>query len=140
LAVAARDARKTYEFAIYPMIQALSPYDFELLVSLILDRTGWTRVTRVGGVTEGVDMEVENWASEERAFVQVESAASQQLLDDYITKFNDREGFNRMIFAVHSPSGALYSSQSNVHIWSGDRLSHLIVRLGLGEWIETKLA
>lgn len=140
LVVAARGTRDAYEGAVLKLVRELSPQDFELLISLILDRTGWTRLTRVGGVTEGIDLDVENWASEERAFVQVKGAASQETLEEYISRFNDRDHYARMIFAVHSPTSELRAPQKNVHVWTGARLSKLIVRLGLGEWIETKLA
>ena len=138
--VAAREGRLAYEHSVLALVQELSPQDFELLISLILDRTGWTRLSRVGGVTEGIDLDVENWASEERAFVQVKGSASQATLDEYIGRFNDREHYARMIFAVHTPTGTLRTAQPNVHIWTGNRLSELVVRLGLGEWLETKLA
>jgi hypothetical protein len=74
-------------FAAKAMLKQLSPQDFELLIGLILDRTGWTRISRIGRATEGIDMDVENWGSGERAFVQVKGAASQNELDDYIERF-----------------------------------------------------
>src|SRR5882724_7634669 len=77
-ALSSSNARHSYQQSIKKMIQTLSPYDFELLISLILERTGWVRLSRVGGPIEGIDMEVENWAIEEHAFVQVKSTANQE--------------------------------------------------------------
>jgi len=139
LVIEARQARATYQQSVRAMLKQLSPQDFELLISLILDRTGWTRISSIGGVTEGIDMDVENWGSDERAFVQVKGAASQDELDDYIERFQNRDHYNRMIFAVHSPRGQLRHSETNVHFWDDNQVAALAVRLGLGGWIETKL-
>ena len=59
----------------------------KLLVDLILSRSGWTRTARLGGVTEGIDVEVENAAIGEVAFVQVKSTADPSVLDDYVARF-----------------------------------------------------
>ena len=46
-----------------------------------------------------------------------------------------------MIFAVHSPIGTLVPpADLPVQLWTGDRVSELVVRLGLGKWVEGKLA
>jgi hypothetical protein len=46
-----------------------------------------------------------------------------------------------MIFAVHSPVGKITAppANSSVQLWTGERIADLVVRLGLGEWIERKL-
>jgi hypothetical protein len=141
-AVAATYARREYERSIKPMVQQLTPQDFELLISLILERTGWLRLSRVGGQEEGIDLEVENWAVDERAFVQVKSSANQATLDDYVERFRESPQYARLIFAVHTPIGNLAPPVETrpVHLWDGERLAHLVMRLGLGEWIERKLA
>ena len=141
-AVAAVHARREYECSIKPMVQQLTPQDFELLISLILERTGWLRLSRVGGPEEGIDLEVENWAVDERAFVQVKSSANQATLDEYVERFRESPQYARLIFAVHTPTGVLMPPHETrpVHLWDGDRLAHLVMRLGLGEWVERKLA
>lgn len=107
-ASAAVHARRNYEEAIARLVARLGPKDFELLVDLVLSRSGWTRIARLGGTTEGVDVEVENASTGEIAFVQVKSVASQAVLDDYIARFGlRRDRYVRMIFAVHSPKGSL---------------------------------
>ena len=106
--VSAALARQAYEATVAKMVARLGPKDFELLVDLILSRTGWARVAKLGGATEGIDVEVENVASDEVAFVQVKSIATQAVFDDYLARFNTRrEHYNRMIFAVHSPDGVI---------------------------------
>jgi hypothetical protein len=139
LVITAQQKRAACQQSVQAMLKQLSPQDFELLISLILDRTGWTRLSRIGGATEGIDMDVENWGSGERAFVQVKGAASQNELDDYIERFQNRAHYARMVFAVHSPRGQLRHSETNVQFWDDDRVAALAVRLGLGGRIETKL-
>jgi hypothetical protein len=137
----AADARTQYEAAVQNLIRRLSPRDFEQLVDLLLARSGWTRIASLGGNREGVDVEVENPAIGEIAFVQVKSAADQKVLDDYIHRFSRRrDRYTRMIFAVHSPKGPLVQPpESPVQIWTGGHLASVVVRLGLAEWLAGKL-
>ena len=107
-ALAAAAARQAYEAAVSKLVARLGDKDFEILVDLIPSRTGWARLAKLGGVTEGIDVEVENAAADEIAFVQVKSSADQSVLDDYVARFNDRrDRYQRMIFAVHSPRGPI---------------------------------
>jgi len=124
-------------------IQRLSPKDFELLIDLILARTGWARISTLGKTREGIDIEAENMTADEIAFVQVKSSATQKVLNDYVERFKERSDFyKRMIFAVHSPSSDLTPPVDlpSVQLWTADRVAELVVRLGLGEWVERRIA
>jgi restriction endonuclease Mrr len=77
LAIEVEKARDAYEVTIEQAIQRLSPQDFEHVVDLVLLRTGWARISTLGSTREGIDLEVENAAADEVAFVQVKSAATQ---------------------------------------------------------------
>jgi hypothetical protein len=138
----ASDARGAYQEAIQKVIQQLSWQDFEQLIEFILARTGWTRVSTLERTREGTDVEAENLTADERAFVQVKSIAAQTVLDDYVGRFNkQRDSYARMIFAVHSPKGTLKAPVDlPVHLWTGDRVADLVVRLGLGQWVESRLS
>jgi hypothetical protein len=138
---AAALAREAYEGAVAKLVARLGDKDFEVLVDLILSRTGWSRLAKLGGVTEGTDVEVENATSDEIAFVQVKSSATQAVLDDYVSRFNQqRDRYKRMIFAVHSPKGGLTPPDGQpVQIWTGKRIADLVVRLGLGDWVASRL-
>lgn len=139
--MAAAQARGAYETAIGALVARLGPKDFELLVDLLLSRTGWSRLEKLGGSTEGIDVEVENPALDEIAFVQVKSRANQQVLDDYVGRFLDRrERYARMIFAVHTPKGRIDPpADLPVQVWNAPRISHLVVRLGLGDWVANRV-
>jgi hypothetical protein len=136
------DRRRDYELAVQKVVQRLSPQDFEVLIDLILARTGWERIAERGGVREGIDDEAENPAAGEIAFVQVKSSADQQVLSDYVKRFQERrERYARMIFAVHSPNGALTApGELPVQIWTGEKVAELVVRLGLGRWVESRFS
>jgi hypothetical protein len=44
------------------LISELTPKDFEIMVDFILARTGWTRLSAVGGPQEDIDIAAENLA------------------------------------------------------------------------------
>jgi hypothetical protein len=142
-AINAADARTRYEAAIDKMVKELHWKDFELLIDLVFARTGWTRISVLGGTQKGIDLEVENLTIDEIAFVQVKSSANQAVLDCYIDQFKEQsDRYARMIFAVHSPDAKLTAPANDhrVQLWTGDRIARLVVRLGLGEWVESRLA
>lgn len=140
-AVAAMAARLAYQGAVSKLVARLRPKDFEVLVDLILARSGWTRLAKIGGAAEGIDVEVECPAIDEIAFVQVKGVAGQQTLDDYVERFsNRRDRYHRMIFAVHSPGGKLRAPANEpVQVWDGPKVAELVVRLGLGDWLAKRV-
>jgi hypothetical protein len=88
-------------------------------------------------VQEGIDLDVENAAMNERTFVQIKSTADQNVLNDYVRRFKKRGAvFDKMIFAVHTPKGILRADSYKIRIWTDDEIANLVVRLGLGERVE----
>ena len=140
-AEAAVKARCAYEDAVMKLVRRLGWKDFEVLVDLILSRTGWARVAVLGSVGEDIDIEAENASTEETAFVQVKSRASQAVLDDYVSRFSaQRDYYDRMIFAVHDCDGTLTLPEGlPAHIWTGQRIAQLVVKHGLGDWIAMRV-
>lgn len=138
----AAEARREYELAVRAVVQRIGWKDFEHLIDLILTRSGWDRISSLGNIQEGIDMEVENGATDEIAFVQVKSQADQKELDKYVERFNKRrDRCARMIFAVHTPNGTLTApANMPVQLWTGERVAKLVVRAGLGKWVENRLA
>jgi hypothetical protein len=141
-AASAASARAAYRQAVEKIVKRLSPQDFEQLIDLILSRTGWARISTLGKTMKGIDLEVENRTADEIAFVQVKSAATQNVLNDYVEQFKyQRDRYARMIFAVHSPNGTLTAPVDEpVHLWTCDRVAEFVVHTGLGEWVESRLA
>jgi hypothetical protein len=141
LARAAGLARRAYQDAIAKLVTELGPRDFEVLVDLILSRAGWVRLAVVGGTRADIDIEVENLALDEIAFVQVKSSAGQGTFNQYVQKFKDQKArYRRMIFAVHTPAGTLTPPEDrDIQIWTGDRIAELVVKHGLGDWVASRL-
>lgn len=146
---AAQEARSIYCSKISDVIKDLRWQDFESLMDMILARTGWARISSqglrdqsTGGVREGTDIDAENIASGDVALVQIKSSATQSDLNDYTERFKKRrEYYTRMIFAVHTPKVELKPEKGlPIQIWTGAKISDLVVHLGLGEWVENKLA
>ncbi len=137
----ARDARIAMIAVAAEMIAGLHWADFETLVDLIFARTGWQRISRVGGTQADTDLVLEQLATGETAFVQVKSKAAQAVLDDYICRFHRSGRFDRMFFVCHSPTGSLSLGDSaGVHLWAGDRLADVSVKAGLFDWLTERSA
>jgi hypothetical protein len=88
-----------------------------------------------------VDVECENLAIGEIAFVQVKSAAGQGVLDDYAERFQQRrDRYQRMIFAVHTKRGVLTPpGDPHIQLWDGERIAMLVVKLGLADWVASRI-
>jgi hypothetical protein len=67
-------------------------------------------------------------------------SASQKTLDQYVSRVDDAERFDRFFFICHSPEGDLVapSDRANVHLWTGRELASTILRLGLQDWVFEK--
>jgi hypothetical protein len=84
----AMQARAAVIAAADKLIGSLHQDDFETMVDLILNRSGWHRVSALGGIQKDADMIVEQAVTGETAFVQVKSQASQSVLESYIRIFD----------------------------------------------------
>ncbi len=137
----ARDARTALIEVATDMIAGLHWADFETLVDLIFARTGWQRISRVGGTQADTDLVLEQPATGEIAFVQVKSKAPQTVLDDYVCRFRRNGTYDRMFFVCHSPSGALsVNDTTGIHIWAGKWLADAAVKAGLFDWLTERSA
>jgi len=113
--------------------------DFETLVDLIFSRTGWQRISRVGGAQKDIDLVVRDVATGERAFVQVKSRAGATVLQDYVQRFESAGLYDRMFFVCHTESDRLDANlRDDLHLWSGRRLAELSVSTGLFDWLLEK--
>ena len=128
--------------ATLPLIQQLHQSDFELMVDLLFMRTGWRRISTLGGTMKANDLVIEQPATGERANVQVKSAASQSVLDDCISQFLE-SGADRFFFICHSPRGDLVIRNVTgkpVAIWSGAELARQAIGQGMVEWLMARAA
>tara|TARA_R110002110_G_scaffold312446_5_gene525799 strand:+ start:491 stop:1420 length:930 start_codon:yes stop_codon:yes gene_type:complete len=135
LVVRAREARAQTVAVASDMIKGLHWADFETLVDLIFNRSGWQRISRVGGTQADTDIVLELPTTGETAFVQVKSKAGQAVLNNYLQRFST-SSHDRMFFVCHSPVGSLqYDGTSGVHIWAGDDLADAAINAGLFDWL-----
>lgn len=122
------------------MIAALHWADFETLVDLILARSGWNRVSALGGTQKDADMVVEQAVTGETALVQVKSSASQQVLDRYIEIHDQSSVHDRLIFACHSEKTKLFAdTRDDVILWDRRGLARAAIRNGLIDWLTERV-
>ena len=133
-------ARFAYEQTTMTLVAELDPKDFEQLVDLLLTRSGWARISTLGGPVEGYDIEIESAATGEVAFVQVKSRAGTAEFVDYVRRFQARrERYSKMIFAVHRETSTLRSEPPDIHIWNIETIAKLAVRYDLVGWLERRV-
>jgi hypothetical protein len=131
----ARKARHQVTGVAVDLIRGLHWADFETLADLIFARSGWQRSTRIGGTLADIDLLMEQPLTGERAFVQVKSKASQDVLNDYIERFR-ASGYDRFFFVCHSARGTLeLPDEPGMHLLEGERLADAAVKSGLFDWL-----
>jgi len=132
----ARQAQAAMTTIAQKMIANLHWADFETLVDLIFSRSGWQRVSRVGGSQKDFDLVLEEPATGQSAFVQVKSRAGRDVLADYVERYDASDVYDRMFFVSHSILNEIpVSDRDDVHVWTGERLAEKVVRVGLFDWL-----
>lgn len=123
------------------LIATLHWRDFETLVDLLLARSGWHRVSTLGGTMKDADLYVQQAVTGETALVQVKSAASQATLDGYIARFDESGIWSRLIFVCHSPKSSLGAQdRPDVLVWAQRPLAEAVFRNGLFDWLVERVA
>jgi hypothetical protein len=124
------------------LIQRLPWRDFEQLIDLALARTGWLRISGLGGTAKDIDLVVEQAFTRERIAVQIKSTASQQVVDDYARRLNDRPAGERIMLVCHSPIGELAApatrSDRRLELLLDDAVAELSINAGLVDWIAAR--
>lgn len=133
-------ARQAILDATKEALQLLHWKDFETLVDVIFARSGWNRISALGGNQKLVDLELEQSVTNERMAVQVKSEASQAVLDQYIERIDEAGQFQRFVFICHSRKGALVAppGRSNIQVWTDQELAEAVFRTGLYDWVLEK--
>jgi hypothetical protein len=134
-------ARETMLDVTVDALQMLDWRDFETLVDLIFARSGWNRVSAIGGNQKLIDLELEQPMTRERAAVQVKSQASQTTLDDYARGVDEAAQFKTFFFVCHSWQGPppVTGDRDNVHVHVGRELAQAVHRTGLQDWVLEKI-
>jgi len=132
-------AREALIVTLEKVIDRLYWKDFETLIDLIFQRSGWPRVSRVGGSQKLVEFELENPVTGERSFAQVKAQTTQKTLDEYVERFARDAGYKQMFFVCHTAKGRLEPDNPDVFVWTGPKVAEMAVKTGLTDWILEKV-
>jgi hypothetical protein len=135
----AMDCREALVESLEKVIDRLYWKDFETLIDLIFQRSGWPRISRVGGSQNLIEFELENPVTSERSVAQVKSQASQKTLDDYVARFERDAGYKQMFFVCHTAKGALQTDDPDIFVWTGPKVADMVVKTGLADWVLEKV-
>ena len=135
----AMERREALVESIERVIDRLYWKDFETLIDLIFQRSGWPRITRVGGSQKLIEFELENPVTGERSFAQVKSQAKQKTLDEYVARFELDEGYKQMFFVCHTAKGNLQLDHPDIFVWTGPKVADMAVKTGLADWVLEKV-
>ncbi len=138
-ATRARASRSEMIAAVAELVRHLGPQDFELLVDLILTRSGWRRISAVGGAQKIVDMELTLPITGERAFAQVKSQSTQSEFGKYLAEAKAR-GADWMFYAVHSGPTIEPPAGAKCIIIDQKRSAEMAIDAGLYDWIAQRVA
>lgn len=134
----AQKAAAAFRQALVPLIRALPPQDFELLVDLIFARSGWRRVSLLGGTQKDIDLDLENAATGERAFVQVKCEASPAVIAGVRESFAEarsRGAYARLFLVSQSIDPAEIDAAPDEVVWGAAAIAAQVVDAGLGGWL-----
>lgn len=116
--------------------------DFETIVDLIFRGAGWRRVSVLGETMKFSDIELEDPINNDFYQVQIKSSSTYKEFEDYKMKF-DRSKYRKLFFVVHSPdaklAGVKNESGGEVQLILPDKLSEMVVDLGLTNWLMKKI-
>lgn len=123
-------------------IRLLHWRDLETLTDIIFARSGWHRITKLGGTQKLIDLALEQPTTNERCAIQIKSSASQRNLIEFVRLADETDDFDRLFFVCHSPKQDLKppTGRDDVHIWSAAELSKTTLRLGLADWVIEKVS
>ena len=122
-------------------IKKLNWKDFEILIDLIFRQSGWIRVGISGESVEFADLELYEPVTNNRYAVQIKQQADVNVLKEYISKFNSNI-FKKFYFVVGIPDKNLINynpSNEQIEILTPKRISELIIKLGLLDFILKKI-
>jgi hypothetical protein len=122
-------------------IRKLHWKDFETFVDLVFRESGWRRLSMLGGTMKFTDLELEDPITGDKYQVQIKSQATLKDFESYAKDF-DRQHHRKLYFVVHSPDKKLSTVQElpqDVELILPRRLSEMVVRLGLVDWLKAHI-
>lgn len=132
----AKSACENLVISLETLIRTFSDQDLELLIELIISRSGLKRIGVAGKQEELIDLEIQHPMTGEIYIVQVKSQAKKLEFLDYVVKFRDYKKNNqecKMIYAFHQ--GKIENNDDDIIIWDSRKIAELSLSNGLTEWI-----
>lgn len=138
VALAVQQAQDALVLGIERLIQRLSWSDFELLTDLILTRSGWRRISALGGMMKDVDLVVEQPLTGKRMAAQVKSAMNRHTLADYHNRLITSGAAETLLIVCHSPEADVVTAAAaygdTMQLLTGNALARLTIDCGLIQW------
>lgn len=115
--------------------------DFELLIGLIFQKSGWDRVSALGENAQGIDIELLDRINNERYAVQIKVKSG--ISDVVLFRDNFRNcGYRKRIFISIINDYAsidLSSRDEDLNLWGARDIAELVVKFGLVDWLINKI-
>ena len=127
--------KKNIEKSMADLLKMLHPKDFEYIVDLIFQYSGWKKLTPGAGVEKDLDLDLLMLLTNERAFVQIKSQTSNLQYNEYKEIFKKHElDYDRFYYVYHTweNKNVDYNTEDKkINFLDINKLSELIVELGL---------
>ena len=138
--VKAISSKSELEKSIQPLIQFLTPQNFELLVELIFANSGWRKTTSTGGNQKTTDLDLYNPITSQQVWVQVKSKTDPKEFRDYVEKhYSDRSNFETMYYVYHTCNvGEILNEDPQISVWDIETVATQVVANGLVDWVLNK--
>jgi hypothetical protein len=122
------------------LIKHLQWKDFETLIDLIFRQAGWQRLGATGKTQKTLDLDLFAPVTNERAIVQIKSESDLKEFEHYQKEFATMNGYDKFFYVVHSPKLDLLKHEidSDIKLYTLDKISELSIASGLVEWIIKK--
>lgn len=133
-AYAAKTARHELAENIKKLIKKLTPQDFELFIDILFSKSGWVRISPLGGTVADIDMELVMPLTDERAIVQVKSSTNRAQLRDYEDRLGQYDAA-RIFYVYHTSGESLHSDNPKLCLLGLDKLASATVKAGLSDWL-----
>ncbi len=130
--------------SLLPLIQHLNPADFELLVTLVIARSGWQQVSVSGKTMKDIDLELVLPLTGERGLVQIKSKADGRLIEECLSEMLNWGKEYRLFFAYHTwvgnePEATALERYKSGRILGGEELALTVIGAGLTDWLINKV-
>lgn len=130
----AEENKQAIEKSMADLVKMLHPKDFEYIIDLIFQSSGWKKLTPGAGVEKDLDLDLHMSITEERAFVQIKSSTNQKEYEKYEEIFFQHSDiYDRFFYVYHSSKKDIQSIRQDkpIHLLSINNIAKLIVELGL---------